>query len=163
MTTLNYFDHISGLQSFSIAGLTINLRRHYGIYVIKFNLPTLTLVIISGMSFLIPAEAIPARMTLLTTIFLMLVNIGNTVDMSFSGYTDRLNGLDIWVRVSMTFVAVAIGEYAFVLYQRYHNLRNLRSKDSISETCKKFDKRFAVIFYLAVLLVFIIYFTYFLT
>jgi hypothetical protein len=47
-------------------------------YAISIYVPTTAMVIVSFISFIVPVEMVPGRMTLLVTIFLMLVNIGNS-------------------------------------------------------------------------------------
>ena len=48
-------------------------------YIITCYLPSGMFVMVSWISFLIPPDVVPGRMTLLITIFLVLVNIFNTI------------------------------------------------------------------------------------
>ena len=55
------------------------LHRYVSTYIITYYLPSGLFVIVSWISFLIPMDVIPGRMALLVTLFLVLVNIFNTV------------------------------------------------------------------------------------
>jgi len=66
------------LGNYSLAGFEMILRRHFSHYVINYYLPSGLFVVVSWISFLVPADVIPGRMALLVTLFLVLVNIFNT-------------------------------------------------------------------------------------
>lgn len=53
----------------------IDLSREFGIYLWSYYIPSGLFVSVSWVSFLIPADAIPGRMSLLVTTVLVLVNI----------------------------------------------------------------------------------------
>jgi len=137
--------------NFSVVGIEIRLTREYQMYLLKSYLPTFVLVLMSGISFKIPGEAIPGRMTLLITIFLVLVNIANASDSKAYGY--GLNGLDIWLRMCMAFVAGAIGEYSAVLsilYKDSHKVKPLSEDFQQRQQCvaAALDKKFIFIFFI---------------
>merc|ERR1712012_1104668 len=67
------------LGNYSLAGFEMILRRHVSHYIINYYLPSGLFVVVSWISFLVPADIIPGRMALLVTLFLVLVNIFNTV------------------------------------------------------------------------------------
>jgi hypothetical protein len=170
-----------GLQNFSVSGLQINLKRKYKSFILKSHLPTLTLVIISGISFFVPPEIVPGRMALLITTFLMLINIANSFDSTYSGF-NSLTAMDVWLRICMAFVALAIVEYALLLLIQYHGKKTLplhkvailtRSKMSgvdddlvegdpeRKELCSIIDKVAAVTFGLLLITFNLIYWFYF--
>ena len=62
-----------------MAGFELTLRRKVSHYIITYYLPSGMFVIVSWISFLVPPEIVPGRMTLLVTVFLVLVNIFNTI------------------------------------------------------------------------------------
>ena len=68
-----------GLGNFSLAGFEMVLNRHSSPYIFTYYLPSGLFVVVSWISFLIPVNAISARMILLVTLFLALVNIFNTL------------------------------------------------------------------------------------
>ena len=61
-----------------MAGFAVAIKRSPTPYYMNVYLPTALLTITSFMSFIIPADIVPGRLTLLVTIFLMLVNISTT-------------------------------------------------------------------------------------
>ena len=65
--------------NYSVAGFELTLRRKVSHYIITYYLPSGMFVIVSWISFLVPPEIVPGRMTLLVTVFLVLVNIFNTI------------------------------------------------------------------------------------
>ncbi len=56
----------------------IVFERHLSQFFINVYIPTAAMVLVSFISFIVPVETVPGRMTLLVTIFLMLVNMGNS-------------------------------------------------------------------------------------
>ena len=86
------------LGNFSVAGFEMVLQRHISHYLITYYLPSGIpstfhfsqfcysiplfkglFVVVSWISFVVPPDIIPGRMALLVTLFLVLVNIFNTV------------------------------------------------------------------------------------
>ena len=68
--------------NYSVAGFELTLQRKVSHYIITYYLPSGMFVIVSWISFLVPPEIVPGRMTLLVTVFLVLVNIFNTITRS---------------------------------------------------------------------------------
>ena len=67
------------LGNYSLAGFEMILHRHVSHYIINYYLPSGLFVVVSWISFLVPPDIIPGRMALLVTVFLVLINIFNTV------------------------------------------------------------------------------------
>ena len=59
-------------------GFEVTLRRHIGKYVVYNHMPSGLFVCVSWISFVVPIEAIPGRMSLLITLLLVLINIFNS-------------------------------------------------------------------------------------
>ena len=59
-------------------------------------------------------EVIPGRMTLLVTIFLVLINIFNTIQTN-SPKAEGLTAIEAWVIACIIFVFGALGEYTVIL------------------------------------------------
>lgn len=57
---------------YSQVGFVAKMSRRTQTYVLKYYVPCLAMVVISFMSFAIPADAIPGRVALLVTVFLVL-------------------------------------------------------------------------------------------
>ena len=66
-------------------------------------------VIVSWISFLIPAEIIPGRMALLVTLFLVLVNIFNNVTTN-TPKAEGLTAIEAWMLACILFVFGALVE-----------------------------------------------------
>lgn len=67
------------IGNYSLTGYEMTLKRNSLKYIVNYYLPSGLFVIVSWVSFLIPPEIVPGRMTLLVTIFLVLINIFNNV------------------------------------------------------------------------------------
>ena len=78
-----------------MAGFELTLRRKVSHYIITYYLPSGMFVIVSWISFLVPPEIVPGRMTLLVTVFLVLVNIFNTITTNIPK-AEGLTGTDLY-------------------------------------------------------------------
>ena len=76
-------------------------------YIITCYLPSGMFVIVSWISFLIPPDIVPGRMTLLITVFLVLVNIFNTITTNIPK-AEGLTAIEAWVMVCVLFVFGAL-------------------------------------------------------
>jgi len=108
------------LGNFSLAGFEMVLQRYVSTYIITYYLPSGLFVIVSWISFLIPMDVIPGRMALLVTLFLVLVNIFNTVTTN-TPKAEGLTAIEAWMLACILFVFGALIEYAAILFkkQRY--------------------------------------------
>ena len=66
-------------MNYSVTGFEMILQRKMSFYIVTYYLPSGLFVVVSWISFLVNPEVIPGRMTLLVTIFLVLINIFNTI------------------------------------------------------------------------------------
>ena len=62
----------------SSAGFRLSFRRKVSTYVFNYYIPSGLIVLVSWMSFVIPPDSVPARITLIITTFLVLINIANS-------------------------------------------------------------------------------------
>ena len=85
----------------------LTLRRKVSHYIITCYLPSGMFVIVSWISFLIPPDIVPGRMTLLITVFLVLVNIFNTITTNIPK-AEGLTAIEAWVMVCVLFVFGAL-------------------------------------------------------
>ena len=67
-------------------------------------------MVVSWVSFLVPPEVVPGRMAMLITLFLVLINIFNTVTTN-SPNTEGMNAITAWMLVCIFFVFGALGMY----------------------------------------------------
>jgi len=105
------------LGNFSLAGFEMTLERHVMSYIITYYLPSGLFVVVSWISFLIPPDIVPGRMSLLITLFLVLVNIFNNVTTN-SPKAEGLTAIEIWMLACILFVFGALIEYAVILFKK---------------------------------------------
>ena len=86
-------------------------------------------VIVSWISFLIPMDVIPGRMGLLVTLFLVLVNIFNTVTTN-TPKAEGLTAIEAWMLACILFVCGALFEWVSVLNMKIKFCSFLRGKES---------------------------------
>ena len=79
------------------------LTRHAMSYMITYYLPSGLFVVVSWISFLIPPDIVPGRMSLLITLFLVLINIFNNVTTN-SPKAEGLTAIEIWMLACILFV-----------------------------------------------------------
>jgi hypothetical protein len=70
-TSTNQF--LSNSQNSSVIGFDIDFTRSFSKYHWSFFLPSCLVVCITGTSFIIPPKAIPGRMSILVTLFLVQI------------------------------------------------------------------------------------------
>jgi len=125
------------LGNYSLAGFEMILRRHVSHYIINYYLPSGLFVVVSWISFLVPADIIPGRMALLVTLFLVLVNIFNTVTTN-TPKAEGLTAIEAWMLSCILFVFATLIEYACLLFakepQEMPEINDLRSPESVNCT-----------------------------
>merc|ERR1712013_564315 len=99
---------------YSACGFQVKLQRKQMQYVVQVYLPSFMFVVTSWVSFLIKPEVVPGRMALLVTLFLVLINIFNSVREQ-APISSRLNAVDLYLVVCVFFVFSALMEYAAIL------------------------------------------------
>jgi divalent metal cation (Fe/Co/Zn/Cd) transporter len=68
----------------------------------------------SWASFLIPPEVVPGRMAMLITLFLVLINIFNSVT-AISPNVEGMTAISAWMIVCILFVFAALAGYAYLV------------------------------------------------
>jgi len=111
-------------MNYSATGFELVLTRKMSFYVVTYYLPSGLFVIVSWISFLVNPEIIPGRMTLLVTIFLVLINIHNTIQTN-SPKAEGLTAIECWVIACIIFVFGALLEYTVILLKlKIRKLKN---------------------------------------
>ena len=72
---IDFVEYRSNETNTMIIGFDLALDRSIGSYIVRYYVPTITIVIISQVSFMVPMTAIPGRVVLIVTPFLTLVSI----------------------------------------------------------------------------------------
>jgi len=126
----HFLTRSSGLES--VSGFYMSIDRKPTTFIYNYFFPTGLFVVVSWVSFVIPPDSVPARVTLIITTFLVLVNVANSV-FNISPVAPNVNPiqvrsqltmlatfLQIWILGCMAFVFASVIEYAIILsYQRY--------------------------------------------
>jgi len=113
---------------YAACGFQVNLQRKQMQYQIQVYLPSFMFVVTSWVSFLIKPEVVPGRMALLVTLFLVLINIFNSVREQ-APISSRLNAVDLYLVVCVFFVFSALMEYAAILLLLKKRRRPTRKVD----------------------------------
>lgn len=110
--------HSSNGSFQSQAGFQIFLERKTSTYIFNYYIPSGLFVIVSWMSYFIPPDSIPARITLIITTFLVLVNIATSAFSKFP-ISAKINPIQMWILTCLAFVFSTIIQFALILaYQR---------------------------------------------
>ncbi|XP_035222551.1 glycine receptor subunit alpha-1-like [Stegodyphus dumicola] len=111
---LNYYRNIllSHLDNLSCLEETIHLRRRSGYYLINVYIQTVLIVIMSMLTFWIPPDAVPARVTLGVTSLLTIITKQYQAQMPNVSYIVALN---VWLSCCIAFVFFSLLEFAVVI------------------------------------------------
>jgi len=110
-------------RTFSQTGFQVELKRRRTPVLLQVYLTTGLFIIVSWISFIVPPEVVPGRMALLVTLFLVLVNIFNSV----TGNAPKAEGLtavETWVVSCIIHVFGVLVEYALILKMIQNIKRN---------------------------------------
>jgi len=149
-----YFTPSTLNMNYSVAGFELVLARKMTFYVITYYLPSGLFVVVSWISFLVNPECIPGRMSLLITIFLVLINIYNTIQTN-SPQAEALTAMEAWLIACIVFVFACLIEYTAILMKM--NLRKLRTGKRKKDDYSLIDITFLIIFPIVFLVFNIIY------
>jgi hypothetical protein len=101
---------------------------------------------VSWVSFLVPPEVVPGRMAMLVTLFLVLINIFNTVTTA-SPNAEGMNAITAWMLICIFFVFGALLAYAYLLWRKKksclkrHKSRKISDDETKWKVKKKEDHR----------------------
>ncbi|XP_040570603.1 gamma-aminobutyric acid receptor subunit pi isoform X4 [Lepeophtheirus salmonis] len=115
--------------TYAACGFQIQLVRKQMQYLVQVYLPSCMFVVTSWVSFLIKPEVVPGRMALLVTLFLVLINIFNSVR-ERAPISSKLNAIDLYLVVCIFLVFGALMEYAVILLLLKQRRKPKRSIDS---------------------------------
>ena len=101
-------------MNYSVSGFQLVLSRKASFYIVTYYLPSGLFVVVSWVGFLIPPEVVPGRMAMLITLFLVLINIFNTVT-SNSPNVEGMTAIAAWMLACIFFVFGALLAYALIL------------------------------------------------
>ncbi|XP_040564391.1 gamma-aminobutyric acid receptor subunit pi [Lepeophtheirus salmonis] len=115
-------------SNYSVYGLQIRLTRCVSPYLLNVYLPTAVFVVMSWVSFLIPTDVVPARIVLLVTLCLVIINTFNNVTARIP-VASQVTALEIWLLACISMVFGALAEYAFILQKSISNKNKRQEYD----------------------------------
>ncbi len=108
---------------YSQVGFVVYMNRYTGPFILKYYIPCFTMVLICFVSFVIPADSIPGRASLLVTLFLVLSTFFGDIQAT-TPQSEGLTALQVYVLTCLMFAFAATMEYAFILtVLKRHNHR----------------------------------------
>ena len=128
------------IKNVSVVGFDLKIKRKEGSYLYEFFAPCLLMVVTSWASFTVKPEAVPGRLGMLLTLFLMLVNMSSSVSQTIPK-SDSVCPLVAWILLSIVFVFCALLEY-FVILLRVKfrgSLTRISAKTTDSSEDKKVE------------------------
>jgi len=137
--SLQHFLQIEGLPpnfkevklpsgTYAACGIQVRFQRKQMQFIVQVYLPSFMFVIVSWVSFLINPHVVPGRMGLLVTLFLVLINIFNSVREQ-APISSRLNAIDLYLVVCIFLVFGALMEYAVILFMLKKRRKPFRTID----------------------------------
>ena len=118
-------------------GFKVEMSRLISPNMMKYYIPSIAIVLISEIGFLVPLSAIPGRVALLVTQFLTLINLF-ICQLRESPSDSELNELGAYLLVSLGFVVGAMAEFALaLLVSRRQNLKIGFTNKTIDEGTKE--------------------------
>ena len=134
--TYSATDAVLTERSYSFVGFKLTLKRVFIKHLLSYYFPSLIMVAVSWTSFIIPPEVVPARMALLITVLLVLVNLlGAIIDKQPPSAFPT--SLVIWISICIVFASGALVAYGVLLRQKQ---TKTRKKTSLVEVTKAFKK-----------------------
>merc|ERR1711994_645264 len=100
--TYSATDAVLTERSYSFVGITLTLKRVFIKHLLSYYFPSSIMVAVSWTSFIIPPEVIPARMALLITVLLVLVNLLGTI-IDKQPPSTFPTSLVIWISICIVF------------------------------------------------------------
>ena len=137
--TYSATDAVGVQRSYSLAGFTLTLKRVFIKHLLSYYFPSSIMVAVSWTSFIIPPEVIPARMALLITVLLVLVNLLGTI-IDKQPPSTFPTSLVIWMSVCIVFASGALVAYGVLLRQKQTRKKKQRTEQSLVEVTTAFEK-----------------------
>jgi len=122
-----------GLGNFSVGTASFSFTRKSGPYIPLYFLPSVIFVLISMMSFLVPAEEYTSRLILILLPLLMLQHVYSHVSDIVPRVT--VTSMDVWMIASIVVVVLAFLEYIFILASKVHKKSGIVDTMDIDRKC----------------------------
>lgn len=128
-------------SNYSAYGFDIRVSRSIGPFILSIYLPSAMFVTMSWLSFFIPPDIYPARIALLVTLCLMLINMFNSTT-SRIPVSNAVTAMEIWLLTCMVLVFCTLVEYAIILKKMvdYKRKTEIPAKRAMAEGAKGLAK-----------------------
>lgn len=143
-------------KNFSGTGFRVHLKRNWIVYFWSYYLPSFCLALIGSIGFLILPEIVPGRVALLLTLTLVLINFFIAIQEKIPK-TEGLTAIGMYILGCLTFVFMALFEYAIILLRIKFYSKVENKNEAWSKKEKKIETKIdqiAAVLYLGLLLVF---------
>jgi len=101
-------------RNFSVYGMELILRRSLSPFILSIYLPSSMFVAMSWVSFFIPPDIVPARIVLLVTLCLVLINMFNSTTARIP-VANSITAVEVWILACILLVFFTLLEYALIL------------------------------------------------
>ena len=116
--------------TYSVVGVKVILNRYYSQYILSYYFTSIILVSVSWISFMIPPEVVPGRMTLLITLLLVMVNLLGTI-IRTQPPSNSSTLLVAWIIACIFHITAAVFAYAALLWNHRNMIwRKYRKNDT---------------------------------
>ena len=125
-------------RSYSFVGFTLTLKRVFIKHLLSYYFPSLILVAVSWTSFIIPPDIVPARMALLITVLLVLVNLLGTI-IDKQPPSAFPTSMVVWMSVCIVFSSGALLAYGVLLRQKQTKQKKQTTESSFVNVTPAFQ------------------------
>jgi len=114
-------------SNYSAYGFEIRLSRSLGPFILSIYLPSAMFVMMSWVSFFVPPDIVPARIVLLVTLCLVLINMFNFTTARIP-VSNAVTAMEVWLLACMLLVFLSLVEYTVILRKIVTHNRNLERR-----------------------------------
>merc|ERR1719474_2248757 len=114
-------------SNYSVYGFEILLSRSLGPFILSVYLPSAMFVMMSWVSFYVPPDVVPARIVLLVTLCLVLINMFNSTTTRIP-VSNAVTAMEVWLLACMLLVFLSLVEYAIILRKIVVHQRNIERR-----------------------------------
>ena len=117
-------------QTRDVSGFDLILKRKPETYIMLYFFPSFMMVVTSWINFAVSFEAVPGRLGLLLTLFLMMINMNNSISTKIPK-SDSACPLIIWILICTVFIILALLEYFIILIKVKYGtiIKKIEAKD----------------------------------
>jgi len=114
-------------SNYSAYGFEVLLSRSLGPFILSVYLPSAMFVMMSWVSFFVPPDIVPARIVLLVTLCLVLINMFNSTTTRIP-VSNAVTAMEVWLLACMLLVFLSLVEYAIILRKIVIHQRNIERR-----------------------------------